>query len=254
VPFTLSHPAAILPLRRLGMPMTALVIGSMVPDIPLFMRWDWGYSLTHSPVGVAVVDTPLTLLLLGVWLVLVRDALVDLAPTAIRERLSPGATFSPRQRVLAPLAALVGGLTHIAWDAFTHPHRWGVRHLTWLQGQHAGMAGSKWAQYASGVFGFAIVSWAVYSTLRTLPKLTVERGRPVLSPVLGYVVILVAALTGVVSAVVVAGDGVHAMAFDGAVNALIALTLGTLLLSAGWHSAATRRRRQHHCAEVSTPT
>lgn len=35
MPFTLAHPAYVLPLRRLGLPVSALAVGSMVPDVPL---------------------------------------------------------------------------------------------------------------------------------------------------------------------------------------------------------------------------
>jgi hypothetical protein len=45
---TLAHPVAVLPLRRFGLPMAAMVIGSMVPDVPLFLRWSSGYQVSHS--------------------------------------------------------------------------------------------------------------------------------------------------------------------------------------------------------------
>ncbi|MDQ7908342.1 DUF4184 family protein [Phytohabitans sp. ZYX-F-186] len=37
MPFTGSHPAAVLPLVRWGLPPAALVIGSMVPDLPYYL-------------------------------------------------------------------------------------------------------------------------------------------------------------------------------------------------------------------------
>lgn len=55
MPLTLAHPAAVLPLRRCGLPMAALVIGSMMPDVPLFMRWSSGYQVSHSYTGVFTV-------------------------------------------------------------------------------------------------------------------------------------------------------------------------------------------------------
>src|SRR5581483_12465816 len=36
VPFTLAHPAAVLPLRRRGLVFSALVVGSMAPDFEYF--------------------------------------------------------------------------------------------------------------------------------------------------------------------------------------------------------------------------
>jgi len=40
VPFTGSHPAAVLPLLRTPLPSAALVIGSLVPDLPYYRRAD----------------------------------------------------------------------------------------------------------------------------------------------------------------------------------------------------------------------
>jgi hypothetical protein len=61
VPLTLSHAAAVLPLRRLGFPVTALVVGCMAPDLPLFLRWPRGYELARSLLGIASIDVVVTL-------------------------------------------------------------------------------------------------------------------------------------------------------------------------------------------------
>ena len=51
MPFTGSHPAAVLPLMRWGLMPSALVIGSMVPDLPYFLPVpDLGN--THSLIGL----------------------------------------------------------------------------------------------------------------------------------------------------------------------------------------------------------
>ena len=66
MPLTLSHPAAVLPLRGLDLPVTALVAGSMVPDVPLFLGWTRGYEVTHRLLGVVTVDPILATLALVV--------------------------------------------------------------------------------------------------------------------------------------------------------------------------------------------
>ncbi|MEE2045837.1 DUF4184 family protein, partial [Nocardiopsis tropica] len=37
MPFTLSHVAAVLPLARTRLPPAALVVGSVVPDLPYYL-------------------------------------------------------------------------------------------------------------------------------------------------------------------------------------------------------------------------
>lgn len=50
MPFTASHPAAVLPLRRLGLPMTGLVVGSR--------RWLRGGVVVGAVLAVVVVALP----------------------------------------------------------------------------------------------------------------------------------------------------------------------------------------------------
>ena len=158
MPMTLAHPAAVLPLRRFGMPMAAMVIGSMVPDVPLFMRWSRGYQVSHSYTGLFTVNLIGALVLLYGWNAFVRDALVDLAPDVVRARLAARHRLSRRQWLLAPAAAVLGSLTHLAWDAFTHPGRWGVAARRRLRADLGPLPAFKWAQYASGVIGLASCS------------------------------------------------------------------------------------------------
>lgn len=235
---TLSHPAAVVPLRRLGLPMTAMVIGSVVPDVPLFLGWPDGYALTHSVAGVLTVDAAATMVLLAIWFTVARDALIDLSPAAVRSRLAPHARLTRRQWCLAPLAAVVGAATHVFWDAFTHTGGWGVGHVSWLQTEHGGLLGLKWAQYVSGVVGLIVVCWAVIAYLRVLPQIRPHGPPRVLTPIILQVVVAVAVLTGVVSATLNLRVGFHAMAFHGVVNSIIAFVIGVAFACTAWQVAA----------------
>lgn len=65
-----------------------MVIGPMIPDVPLFMGWFRGYQVSHSLTGVFTADLLGGLLLLYMWDAFVRDALVDLSPHEVRTRLA----------------------------------------------------------------------------------------------------------------------------------------------------------------------
>jgi hypothetical protein len=157
MPLTLSHPALVLPLRRAGLPMTVLVIASMIPDVPLFLGSVRGYDVTHSLVGIVTLDVVLVVGAAAWWSFVMRDALTDLAPSLVRSRLLARVRPSRRDWLLTPAAAVVGAASHVAWDSFTHPGQWGVRRIDWLQSEHAGLAGLKWAQYTSGVVDSLVV-------------------------------------------------------------------------------------------------
>lgn len=240
---TLAHPAAIIPLRRLGLPVSALAAGSMVPDIPLFLWWTRGYEVTHSPVGIVTVDVVLTVGALLLWFSLARDAVVDMAPAPIRSRLAERARLSSREWLLVPIAGAVGAATHLLWDSFTHPGRWGPNHIEWLRTEHEGLVGLKWIQYGSGVVGLAIVIGAVVSHLRSLEPLPDGRRPRVLPPAVLPGVVAVSGLVGLLSAVRSVPDGFHAMAFNGVVDSLIALVIIGAVTCVAWHAVRLRQSR-----------
>ena len=236
MPLTLSHPAAVLPLRRLGLPASVMVIASMVPDVPLFLGSSAGYSATHRWTGVVTIDLLLTGGVVAVWFVVMRDALVDLAPDPVRLRVPPRARLDRRQLLLLPAAAVIGSATHVLWDAFTHPGRWGVRQVTWLQDDHAGLAGHAWAQYVSGVVGLAIVAAAVVAHLRSSAPTAVDLPARRLPAASLPVVVGLAAAAGVVSALRTAPARLDLMAFNAVVDSLIVLALGLVALCLVWNA------------------
>jgi hypothetical protein len=240
VPFTLSHPAAVLPLARSGLPVAAMVAGSMAPDVPMFLHGRIGYALTHSLVGVVTVDLLLSLGGLALWVLVIRDALVDTAPPGVRDRLRPEARYAARQWALAPLAAVIGSLTHVCWDEFTHPGRWGATHIAWLHDQHAGVAGYHWAQTISTLLGLAVVvSWGLVAigTPRRRPR------APRVPPLAGRAapaVVAAAALVGGAAALRATPEGFHAVAFAGAVVGTATLACCLLLVALAWQLLSRR--------------
>jgi hypothetical protein len=181
VPFTGSHPAAVLPLMRSGLVPSALVIGSMVPDLFYYLPLpdDVESRLshhTHTAVGVLGLDLVLGLAVFLIWQVLVAPLAVAVAGPAVRARLAPGLPVPWRRHFAGPRAAgtvlislWVGAATHVLWDEFTHPGRWGARHLSWLADSHGPLVGYQWAQYASGVVGALLIADAVRRWWRPPP-------------------------------------------------------------------------------------
>jgi hypothetical protein len=172
VPFTLAHPAAILPLRRIGLLRTApLVIGAVTPDVPYYLPLGpSGHAIglrldTHSLIGSYTVDLALGLALL-MAVVLLREPLTVLLPARARwlclEALEPFRR-RPVEWLLAPFAILIGVWSHLLWDSFTHPEGWAVRHipalsesvtLGWYTGEIFHIL-----QYLSSAIGLLIIAW-----------------------------------------------------------------------------------------------
>lgn len=244
MPFTLAHPAVVLPLTRVGLPLVALVAGSMSPDVPLFVPWPVGYELTHSLLGVVTADLAVSVACVALWVLVLRDALVDLSPAPVRHRL-PARSDPLRQQWLVVPAAVVGALSHVVWDDFTHRGRWAVERIAWLHTQHGPIAGYQWAQYVSGVLGVLVmVIWAG----RSLSASTTRRTDPPLVSWMGPRVLVAVLLATLTAALVTAGlhlrDGLHAVAYHAAVVAVPALVLGLTAGGVTWQTAAGRARRR----------
>jgi hypothetical protein len=203
VPFTGSHPAAVLPLFRPLVP-SALVIGSMVPDLGYYVPLPVSSPSMHTLPGVLGADLLAGLLCFVLWQVLVAPVVVAASPAGLRSRLGPDlpvpwrSYLRPRALALTVASLWVGAATHVGWDEFTHPRRFGPAHVTWLAERHGALPGYAWAQYASGVVGGVVLVTATLHYLRTTKPTGAQRV-PALSrraAVLGLAAVATATLAG----------------------------------------------------------
>ena len=127
MPFTLAHPAAAIPLRRvLGSyaVLSALVIGSLTPDLSYFVPVRIPRGASHSPLALLWFCLPMGLSVYVAFHAFLKRPLVSLLPSYLRRRLIPvvdhpgGLPAAPWAGVVVSLVA--GATTHILWDAFTH--------------------------------------------------------------------------------------------------------------------------------------
>lgn len=148
-----------LPFFRVLVP-AALVIGSMVPDLPYYVPLPVDGSVTHTAAG-SWFDVLTGIIAFGWWQAALSPVARSIAPAGVRNRLRPArqlrSFLSLHQTILVLASLAVGIVTHIVWDEFTHPGRWGARHIDWLATPHSGLGGYEWLQYASGVLGLTVL-------------------------------------------------------------------------------------------------
>jgi hypothetical protein len=121
MPFTISHAAAVLPLKKSPLPLAALMIGSMSPDFSYFFPFGLANTSWHNLRGILLFCLPAGL---ASWLFYVRvleRPTIDLLPEAWRVRvIRSDSRLSIRALILAAIAVIVGAATHVVWDSFTH--------------------------------------------------------------------------------------------------------------------------------------
>lgn len=143
MPFPLSHPAAILPLRRVRqLNFAALVIGSITPDLSYCLeRYDIDL-LAHSLRGCLLFSLPVGWLLVGVFRA-ISQPLVDLLPSAHRRALQPACHSWDQPWFAVPVSVVIGAATHVVFDAFTHETGWWVERSSFLQWKLFSVAGHR---------------------------------------------------------------------------------------------------------------
>src|SRR5687768_13819575 len=89
MPFTLSHPAVAVPFIKLGLPLSALVAGSMAPDFPYYFHSSTRDHYAHSAIGIFMFCVPTGLVALGLFHKVLKLPLLSLLPFTHQERLFP---------------------------------------------------------------------------------------------------------------------------------------------------------------------
>ena len=234
MPFTPVHALVALPFARRPWPLlstggrtwalTALTVGAMAPDLPLFLDVLWhgahkGSSYSHRLPALPLVLMT-TLIITALWVQRVRPPFLAALP-----RRSPGAVSPappvppvppvlPGERVLrspapAPArdrrivealvvigAAVLGILSHLLWDDFTHRRGTAVQTWSVLREQLFDRPVYVYLQHGSSALGVLVLLAVAYGWYRrAVPAAAPRRLRSLV------VAIMAGAAAGVLGAV-----------------------------------------------------
>ena len=64
MPVTVSHPVFSVGFKKFGLVLSALVVGSMMPDFEFFMRLSFGKNIGHTLAGIFLFCIPVGLVVL----------------------------------------------------------------------------------------------------------------------------------------------------------------------------------------------
>ncbi len=207
MPFTLAHSAAALPFRRSHLIFSAVVIGTLAPDFEYFLRLAPSGRFGHTLWGCIVFTLPVAFIVLWLFHELVKRPAIALCPRAIQTRLPRRARrfefWGFTRTALILLSLLVGIVTHLLWDSFTHPNTWLYNRWPFLgKSFRLPLIGHsvpiyKLLQHGSTLLGISILSICFVRWYQTIPVFPSTENK---DPLTGRKISTILALLGVAAA------------------------------------------------------
>jgi hypothetical protein len=150
----------------------------MTPDFEYLLRLEPAGRFGHTALGLVTFCLPLGFLAWTVFHALVAPALLSVAPPGLAATLEHTATAQSRDGggpARAALAVLLGAVSHVTWDGFTHGHGWAVAWLPSLRSEVVpalvpGLVWFKLLQHVSTVAGSIVVLASIGRWLGRQPR------------------------------------------------------------------------------------
>jgi len=129
MPFTIAHPALVLPLKRLWpryFSLSGLMAGAMSPDLLYFLNLTTlNRGLSHSWIGLALFCVPAAVVFCFAFHRLFKYHFLINLPSPLDRffsglAMSKWGPVSARDWLVVVGSVLVGALSHFFWDSFTH--------------------------------------------------------------------------------------------------------------------------------------
>jgi Domain of unknown function (DUF4184) len=181
MPFTLAHPIAALPIWELSqkrLNLLGLMVGSIVPDMAYFLTLQPIGTVRHTVPGVLTYGIAEGLLLVAIGRHILLRPLLAIGPKTITQRCqipTSRQSFSIVDLVILIVSIVLGALSHLIWDSFSHETGWFVQNIAWLRQDVGRMPFYKLVQYLSGLLGLAGLGGWLYAWWRQAePTIAIE--------------------------------------------------------------------------------
>ncbi|MFV0538344.1 MAG: DUF4184 family protein [Dysgonomonas sp.] len=178
MPFTFSHPSIVLPLMyfpKRWVSSTGLIVGSMIPDFEYFIRMKPHSDYSHTLGGIFWFSLPLALVVSFIFHLIVRNTLYDNLPAFFKSRFVIFKQFDwisyfKKNWITVIISILIGIITHLFWDSFTHNGAYFVQRIPFLERTfslfNVEVPVFKFLQHGSTLLGAIIIFYVVWK----LPK------------------------------------------------------------------------------------
>lgn len=128
MPFTLAHPATVLPLKAKFakyFDLTGLILGSMAPDYEYFIRFRPEAVIGHKIIGFLLLNLPLCFAIAFLFHKIIKEPFVMSMPSPFDRwylymALKDWRLCGFKGVIVFIYSSFLGMITHVLWDAFTH--------------------------------------------------------------------------------------------------------------------------------------
>ncbi|WPR72488.1 DUF4184 family protein [Flavobacterium sp. NG2] len=168
MPFTFSHAAVVLPyLKNKKLSATALIAGTMSPDFEYFFRMKMQSQISHTFIGIFILDLPLALMVMFLFHQIIKRSLIQNLPAFFQKRMyelanSNWLTYFKNNAFIVFYSFILGTLTHILWDSITHWDGFLVQRSTFLSSSLYGIPLYSLAQHLSSLIGMICILYFFY--------------------------------------------------------------------------------------------
>jgi Domain of unknown function (DUF4184) len=232
------------PLRRV-LVLSALVVGSMAPDFHYFLNLAPRGHFGHTFKGVFFFCLPVGLAVLWVFQTFMKQPLISLAPENHQQRLvSLAAPFRwgpPLRFLLILFSLLVGAISHLAWDAFTHDRGLIVRNFPDLRSPAFEEFGTErplynFLQHGSSLAGLALLAWWYWRWFKRTPPQSVPSDRQLAARTKAWITASLAVVAVGVSAVYAYGRSHHFRHLPFSLGIFVVTLMSTVFIEAVFFS------------------
>lgn len=172
MPFTLAHPSVVIFSKNKNFNLLGLILGSMAPDFIYFLLFNPSSNLGHTLLGFVIFNLPICFLLNYLILKFMKNPFIINLPSKICNYYTYLINYdfnlkSTKDIFVFAYSCIVGMLTHIIWDAFTHKTGYFVVNINLLKetiylfGYQVPIF--KLLQHGSTLLGFIVILYYLYT-------------------------------------------------------------------------------------------
>lgn len=179
MPFTFAHPSVVIFSKSKKINLGGLILGSMSPDFIYFLLFSPSSNLGHTLIGFIFLNLPICFLINLLFYKYIKDFFILTLPNFISKKYlylikNKNEVTNTKKSIVFSYSCIIGMLTHVFWDSFTHETGLFVENIGLLRTEITLVGHNipifKLLQHGSTLIGFLILFIFLYIIRDKNPK------------------------------------------------------------------------------------